>query len=172
MNKINEILNKYAAEMSEIEKEGARYDKSSEYQDFSTEWLERKQEQAKANALEKAIKLQSKTKERYIDEVNKEIARIEESITLEMPDILMSEIDFIEDEIQLLGKRYKNNYFAIRKINQIAQAKKYEPIQYENNPIIELKKLRKMLTDIDGTFRSNPFDDSIRVGIREALFGR
>lgn len=161
MERINDILNRYYNALGELKAELERYGDPTVYRDHSQEWRVRNQEEV----MEKAKARQAQAKQHYIEALNIKISRVEDSIDVEIPSVLTGKMAFTENELVFLAKKYADNHFALRRIEQIAKDLDYKKMNMnmqvaENNPMKELSKLQTLLDTVDRRFKQNPFHDT------------
>ena len=155
LNKYYEVVNNHKAEMDKIKNEKV----------YGEQWkLEKMKETQK-----KLMADQEKFKQEYELKIKNELQEIQEKMLEPIPEILNAGIDFTKGELQLLAQKHNDNYFAIRKIQDMA-AEKNIFIDFEyRNYMKDLKELQKAQETIDSRFSADPLADTPEARLRASM---
>lgn len=170
MERVDNILNRYYTQLDKLKGQLERYGDPVEYKDQSQSWRQRHQKIVMEEAREK----QAEAKKIYIEALNMKISKAEEEVQTEIPDVLKQKMAFTEDELIFLTRKYADNYFAVKRIEQIAADLGHDALKLNmevnaDDPMKELSKLQRMVDSADQRFRDNPFHDTPQGQIEATL---
>lgn len=156
LNEYYQVIDNASTKIKDIEKNSEMY---------SDKWKVEQIEKVKADL----VSSQAKYKKEYTERLQYKIEDTRSMISTDIPSILNDIEHHTEKELQFLANKYKDNYFASKKIERVALEKGY-PIKFEyKDQIKELEKLEKDLENVGTRFSSDPFSDTIEAKMRQAM---
>ena len=161
-----EVLEEYREKMTEIKEEIQELHENRDYSD------EYKNEQ-KSEMIERAKSIQEKYRQRYEEALQSQIESVKSTVAdSSLPD-QVANLDKLNQvtktEIEVLAEEHKDNYFAQKKLAEIARNHDLMAETFEVDAGEEIKELQQKLSHAGDQFNKNPLKDYSGAKLRGAM---
>ena len=161
-----EVLEEYREKMT------AKKEEVQELRNDRKRSDEYKNEQ-KAKKIEEAKEIQEDYREEYEEALQSQIESVKSTVSdSSLPD-QVANLDKLNEvtktEIEVLAEKFQDNYFAQKKLAEIARKNEIMAETFEVDAEEEIKELRQKLSHAGDHFSKNPLKDYSGANLREAF---